>query len=150
MEALVGRKDLNLPHAAAMWDWRLSGCTLVGREDLNGPHAAAMWDWRLSGCTLVGRKDLKLPHAAAMWDWRVCGCTLSGREARVSSGRCARGTQLKRVYSRVFTHRCCSGVSGTANPRALEIISKASSTSTPCNLRTHAAISDARPMPARQ
>ena len=45
IDALVDRKDLNDPHAAAMWDLKISGMdALVGRKDLNNPHAAAMWD----------------------------------------------------------------------------------------------------------
>jgi len=50
MDALVGRKDLNDPHAAARWDLKISEIdALVGRKDLNDPHAAARWDLKLSG-----------------------------------------------------------------------------------------------------
>jgi len=41
--ALDSRKDLNDPHAAALWDSR-SPVALDSREDLNDPHAAALWD----------------------------------------------------------------------------------------------------------
>lgn len=44
----------------------------------------------------------------------------------------------------------CSGVSGTALPRALPISRQASSGSTPSATRTAAATSDERPMPKRQ
>ena len=70
MEALVGREDLNLPHAAAMWDWRLSGCTLVGRKDLNDPHAAALWDFWHTGLVLA-----KLRARDAFSIGKVCALT---------------------------------------------------------------------------
>jgi hypothetical protein len=42
---LASRKDLNDPHAAAMWDLNISKVSSLVEKDLNDPHAAAMWDF---------------------------------------------------------------------------------------------------------
>ena len=49
-----------------------------------------------------------------------------------------------------LTHARCSSVSGTSTPRALAIISNAQSGLVPKQTSAHAAITDERPMPARQ
>jgi len=83
-------KDLNDPHAAAMWDLKISGMdALVGRKDLNNPHAAAMWDLVISKVASRLRKDLNDPHAAAMWDLKIPRMdTLVGRYGLERSTRC--------------------------------------------------------------
>jgi len=57
-----------------MWDLAISKVASRLRKDLNDPHAAAMWDLKISGIdALVGRKGLNDPHAAAMWDLKTRG-----------------------------------------------------------------------------
>ena len=41
---LLVDKDLNDPHAAAMWDLAISKVASLVDKDLNDPHAAARWD----------------------------------------------------------------------------------------------------------